>query len=80
MRVLGLVRIEGKPDPCAPGARIEEQPEQGLWRIEGMWPEETASEALRHLIEQGATILEWRRGPATLEEVFRKLTLGEEES
>jgi ABC-2 type transport system ATP-binding protein len=78
--VVGLVRMEQKPDPGVPVTGIKREGGEGLWRIEGQWSEEIASEVLSRLIQQGAAVLEWRRGPATLEEVFRKLTLGEEES
>ena len=79
-RVVGLLRMKRRPDAPAPGARVEKGAEEGLWRIEGEWSQETADDALRTLIAEGATVLEWRQGPATLEDVFRKLTLGEEDT
>jgi ABC-2 type transport system ATP-binding protein len=78
--LLGHIRLDRKPEVSVEGARIEKQAEESLWRIEGLWSQETADQVLRHLVDQGASIVQWRRGPAPLEEIFRKLTLGEEPS
>lgn len=77
--LVGRVRFDKRPDSGVDGARIEKTEEEGLWRIEAEWDEETANEALRQLIDQGVSVVEWRVGKAGLEEIFRRLTLGEEE-
>jgi ABC-2 type transport system ATP-binding protein len=51
----------------------------GIWRISGRWEEQDASAVLSGMIAQGATVLEWRMGSSSLEEVFQRLTLGESE-
>jgi hypothetical protein len=52
--------------------------EPGTWRIDVPWGEKEAQIGLRRLIDQGSAILEWRSGTASLEEIFRRLTLGGE--
>ncbi len=53
----------------------------GEWVIEGsLDPGEDGAPLLRHLLDRGARLLEWRMGEEGLEEVFRRLTLGEEDS
>ena len=78
--VVGRVRLNRQPDPGVPGTLVEKAKAGDHWWIEGEWDEQTANETLQRLIDQGAAIIEWRSGTATLEEVFRKLTLGEEEA
>jgi len=84
--VLARVRARTRPDPerfvtskgsASTMARVQPLDGGDIWRIEGAWDEKEADEVLRGLLAQGATLLEWRSGSGSLEDVFRRLTLGE---
>ncbi|MBD3162927.1 MAG: ATP-binding cassette domain-containing protein [Candidatus Eisenbacteria bacterium] len=75
-KLIGRVRSPAPPQLEDPGARVLDET-GGLWRIEGDWDQRESDAALRALLDGGAEVLEWRRGTAGLEEVFRRLTLGE---
>lgn len=74
----GRIRLSGDPGPLGPKLRIHPAPAPGEWIIEGTIAPEDSSALLRSLLDRGAQILEWRAGDVGLEDIFRKLTLGEE--
>jgi len=79
-RVVAQVRLSRRPDVGDPRARVEAGDAGTIWRIEADWDEGESREALQRLLAQGATVIEWRSGAGGLEDVFRRLTLGEEET
>ncbi len=77
--VVARVRMAGLPDLGRHGGHIEAEEPPGTWRIEGAWTEEQGRTVMTRLVEQGGTVLEWRTAGMGLEEVFRSLTIGEED-
>lgn len=75
---VGRVRSAQVPELGAIEGKIEKLAGENMWRIEGRWNEAEGSELLATLVRQGVSVLEWRRGASGLEEVFRRLTLGED--
>jgi ABC-2 type transport system ATP-binding protein len=75
--VVARVRAEERPDPGDPRATVQATADRGIWRIEAPWGESEGQEGLRRLLSQGAVVLEWRTGAAGLENLFRRLTLGD---
>ncbi|MBM3285777.1 MAG: ABC transporter ATP-binding protein [Candidatus Eisenbacteria bacterium] len=79
-QVLAKVRLATSPDPGDPRARVTRASDESIWLIEAPWSEEEGRQALARLVSQGASILDWRSGSGGLEDVFRRLTLGGEDS
>jgi ABC-2 type transport system ATP-binding protein len=71
----GNLAVDGK----SVSVRVESVEEGSLWRIQGAWDEREADAVLRSILSQGGVLVEWRSGSGGLEEVFRRLTLGEGE-
>jgi len=78
--VVARLRCTLRPDPGDARAQVSGTSEPDIWRIEAPWDEGEAGRALARFLQAGAVILEWRTGAAGLEEIFRRLTLGGEES
>jgi ABC-2 type transport system ATP-binding protein len=78
--VTARIRLNRMPETGDPAAKVEQLEQHDLWRLHGTWNEAQANQVLQRLVEQGAAILEWRGGAGGLEEVFRRLTLGEDVS
>ena len=77
--VAARIRLEQRPEPGDDRAVVTPAEEPGTWRIDVAWGEREAQLGLRRLLDQGGVILEWRSGAASLEDIFRRLTLGGEE-
>jgi ABC-2 type transport system ATP-binding protein len=77
--VIARVRMSAPPDLGRHGGRIEAEEPPGTWRIEGAWTEEQGKAVMAKLVEQGGTVLEWRTAGMGLEDVFRSLTIGEQD-
>ncbi len=77
--VVARVRMPGRPDLGPHEGRIEAEDPSGTWKIEGAWTEEQGRAVMTLLVEQGGTVLEWRTAGMGLEDVFRSLTIGEED-
>jgi ABC-2 type transport system ATP-binding protein len=76
--LIGRVRAGTPPAEEIAGLAVRWQREGAeLYRLETRAGDAQAHAVLRALIDSGVQILEWRSGAAGLEEVFRRLTLGE---